>query len=83
MEHARGLGMGTVMSVLLTVHSFGMTICPVLFGLMADYFGIGSTFYVGGLLCALATGICYKLTHALPVNTSAEKVHEQEAAVTD
>jgi MFS family permease len=83
MEHARGLGMGTVMSVLLTVHSFGMTICPVLFGLMADYFGIGSTFYVGGLLCALSTGICYKLTYALPVDASAEKVREQEAAVTD
>ena len=83
MEHARGLGMGTVMSVLLTVHSFGMTICPVLFGLMADYFGIGSTFYVGGLLCALSTGVCYKLTRALPMEASVEKVREQETAVTD
>jgi MFS transporter, DHA1 family, multidrug resistance protein len=83
MEHARGLGMGTVMSVLLTVHSFGMTICPVLFGLMADHFGIGSTFSVGGLLCALSTGVCYKLTHALPMDAPVEKVREPEAAVTD
>lgn len=83
MENARGIGMGTVMSVLLTVHSFGMTICPVLFGLMADYFGIGSTFYVGGFLCALSTGVCYKLTRTVPVKARAEKVREQEATVTD
>jgi MFS transporter, DHA1 family, multidrug resistance protein len=83
MEHARGLGMGTVMSVLLTVHSLGMTVCPLLFGLIADHFGMGSTFYGGGLLCALMTGICYKLTHSLPMEMSAKKVPEQEAAVTD
>ena len=75
--------MGTVMSVLLTVHSFGMTICPIMFGLIGDHFGMGTTFYVGGLLCALSTGVCYKLTYALPMETSAEKVGEQEVAVTD
>lgn len=83
MENARGLGMGTVMSLLLTVHSFGMTICPVLFGLIADHFGIGSTFYGGGLLCALATAMCYVLTQALPADMSAQKVSEKGAAVAD
>jgi fucose permease len=75
--------MGTVMSFLLTVHSFGMTVCPVLFGLIADHFGIGSTFYGGGLLCALATGICYKLTHSASVELSTEKVSEKKAVVTN
>lgn len=83
MENARGLGMGTVMSFLLTVHSFGMTVCPILFGLIADHFGMNSTFYGGGLLCALTTAICYLMTHDAPIETTAEKVREKEAAVTD
>jgi MFS family permease len=83
MENARGLGMGTVMSFLLTVHSFGMTVCPVLFGLIADHFGIGSTFYGGGFLCALATGICYMLTHSPLTESQTGKGTEKEAALAD
>jgi fucose permease len=83
MENARGIGMGTIMSVLLTVHSFGMTVCPIVFGLLADHFGIGSTFYAGGLLCALSTAVCYKLTHVPPTAASMEKAREPEAAVTE
>jgi MFS family permease len=83
MEHARGLGMGTVMSFLLTVHSFGMTVCPILFGLIADHFGMSSTFYGGGLLCALTTVICYVMTHGVPIEVPLAKVSEKEVAVTD
>lgn len=83
MENARGLGMGTVMSFLLTVHSFGMTVCPILFGLIADHFGISSTFYGGGLLCALATGTCYMLTNASSTESPTAKATEKEAVVAD
>lgn len=82
MENARGLGMGTVMSLLLTVHSLGMTLCPLLFGFIADYLGMNSTFYGGGLLCALTTGVCYALTNA-PPESQEVKAHEREPAVAD
>ena len=82
MENARGLGMGTVMSLLLTVHSLGMTLCPLLFGLIADSFGMNSTFYGGGLLCALATSVCYALTYA-PSEPQEVKANEREPAVAD
>jgi DHA1 family multidrug resistance protein-like MFS transporter len=81
MENARGLGMGTVMSLLLTVHSLGMTLCPLLFGFMADHFGMSSTFYGGGLLCALAAGACHVLTTS-PELTAA-KALDKEASVAD
>lgn len=83
MENARGLGMGTVMSLLLTVHSLGMTLCPLLFGVIADYLGMNSTFYGGGLLCALATGACYVLTTTPPVEEQAVNTKEREAAIGD
>lgn len=83
MENARGLGMGTVMSLLLTVHSLGMTLCPLLFGVIADYLGMNSTFYGGGLLCALATGVCYALTSTPPLEDQEVKPGEREAAVVD
>ncbi|MGE0682551.1 MAG: MFS transporter [Candidatus Binatia bacterium] len=83
MENARGLGMGTVMSLLLTVHSLGMTICPLLFGFIADYWGMNSTFYGGGLLCALATGVCYVLTSAPSVELQVLKARERESAIAD
>ena len=38
---------------------------------------------MSGASCALLTGVCYKLTRALPMEASAEKVREQETAVTD
>lgn len=83
MENARGLGMGTVMSFLLTVHSLAMTVCPVLFGFVADHFGLSSTFYGGGMLCALATGICYFLTHTSPTESQLVKEAVREPVVTD
>jgi MFS family permease len=83
MENARGFGMGTVMSFLLTVHSLGMTICPVLFGFIADHLGLSSTFYGGGLLCALTTGICYLLTRPPAPELQVAKEAEREPAVAD
>jgi MFS family permease len=83
MENARGLGMGTVMSLLLTVHSLGMTLCPLLFGFIADQLGMSSTFYGGGLLCALTTGVCYVLTSAPSLALPEVKADEREPAVVD
>ncbi|MBM4259458.1 MAG: MFS transporter [Deltaproteobacteria bacterium] len=83
MENARGLGMGTVMSFLLTVHSFGMTVCPLLFGFIADHFGIASTFYGGGLLCALTTVLCYMYTRSATPELSASATTHKEAPVAD
>jgi DHA1 family multidrug resistance protein-like MFS transporter len=81
MENARGLGMGTVMSLLLTVHSLGMTLCPLLFGFIADHFGMSSTFYGGGLLCTLATVACYVLTTSPELTVA--KALDKEASVAD
>jgi MFS family permease len=83
MENARGLGMGTVMSFLLTVHSLGMTVCPVLFGFIADHFGMSSTFYGGGVLCALMTGACYVLTSVSSPNPRLVQETRNDPAVAD
>ncbi len=66
MENAEGFGMGTVMSLLLTVHSFSMTVMPVLFGLIADLYSLNGVFYSGGIFGLLATIACYVFT-SLPV----------------
>lgn len=66
MENAEGFGMGTVMSLLLTVHSFGMTVVPVLFGLIADLHSLNGVFYSGGIFGLLVTILCYVFT-SLPV----------------
>ncbi len=42
MEHTPGSSMGTVMSILLTVRSLGMTIAPPVFGLVVDYYNLSS-----------------------------------------
>ncbi|HEV8717816.1 MAG TPA: MFS transporter [Candidatus Binatia bacterium] len=83
MENARDLGMGTVMSWLLTVHSFGMMVGPVLFGFIADHYSLGSVFYGGGLIGVLVTGVCYVLTCAPPSESPALQAEEKEAAVVD
>ena len=62
MEHTPGSSMGTVMSILLTVHSFGMTIAPPIFGIVVDYYDLSSLFYSAGLLCVGCTVACYYLT---------------------
>jgi MFS family permease len=83
MENARDFGMGTVMSLLLTVHSFGMMVGPVLFGFFADHYGLGSVFYSGGLIGVLITGVCYVLTRAPFSESPAVRTGEKEAAVVD
>ena len=61
MENARGHGMGMVMSLLLTVHSLGMMVGPVLLGFIADHYSLSSAFYSGGLIGVLVNGACYIL----------------------
>lgn len=81
MENAKGFGMGTVMSLLLTVHSFAMTVGPMLFGLVIDLYSLNGVFYSGGLFGLLVTIACYVLT-VLPV-TPAESAADKEPLVAD
>ena len=81
MENAKGFGMGTVMSLLLTVHSFAMTVGPMLFGLVIDLYSLNGVFYSGGLFGLLVTIACYVLT-VLPV-TPAESAADKESLVAD
>ncbi len=81
MENAKGFGMGTVMSLLLTVHSFAMTVGPMLFGLVIDLYSLNGVFYSGGLFGLLVTIACYVLT-VLPV-TPAEPAADKEPLVAD
>lgn len=81
MENAKGFGMGTVMSLLLTVHSFAMTVGPMLFGLVIDLYSLNGVFYSGGLFGLLVTIACYVLT-VLPV-TPAESATDKEPLVAD
>ena len=83
MEHTPGSGMGTVMSMLLTVHSFGMTIAPPIFGVVVDYYNLGSVFYAAGLLCVVCTVACYYLTHDADLLLQSGQTVEQEPAAAD
>lgn len=83
MEHTPGSGMGTVMSTLLTVHSFGMTIAPPIFGMVVDYYNLGSVFYGAGLLCGVCTIGCYLLTHNAAVPPQSMQTVEKEPTVAD
>ncbi len=83
MEHTPGSSMGTVMSTLLTVHSFGMTIAPPVFGIVLDYYNLSSMFYSAGLLCIVCTVACYYLTHDADVLLRAGQALEKEPAVGD
>lgn len=62
MEHAGHYGMGTVMSLLMMAHGVGMMIGPVLFGILANHFGLGSAFWGGGITSTLTVGACYGLS---------------------
>jgi hypothetical protein len=44
---------------------------------------MNSTFYGGGLLCALATGVCYVLTSTPSGELQELKAGEKESAVAD
>ena len=83
MEHTPGSSMGTVMSTLLTVHSFGMTIAPPVFGVVVDYYNLSSMFYSAGLLCVVCTVACYYLTRDADGLLRAGRVVEKEPAVVD
>jgi MFS family permease len=83
MEHAPDSNMGTVMSMLLTVHSFAMTVVPPLFGLLVDHYTLGSAFYVAGFLSVVALVICYALINTTPGASSAGSLVEKEQTVTD
>ena len=83
MEHTPGSNMGTVMSTLLTVHSFGMTIAPPVFGIVVDYYNLSSMFYSAGLLCIVSTVACYYLTYDADVLLRAGQALEKEPAVVD
>ena len=83
MEHTPGSNMGMVMSTLLTVHSFGMTIAPPIFGIVVDYYNLSSMFYSAGLLCVVCTVACYYLTHDADVLLRAGRAVEEEPAVVD
>ena len=83
MEHTPGSSMGTVMSTLLTVHSFGMTIAPPVFGVVVDYYNLSSMFYSAGLLCVVCTVACYYLTRNADVLLQTGRVVEKEPAIVD
>ncbi len=82
MENAKGFGMGTVMSLLLTVHSFAMTVGPVLFGLVIDLYSLNGVFYSGGLFGLLVTLACYVLA-MLPVTTTEPAAVDKKPVVAD
>ncbi len=83
MENAPGFGMGTVMSLLLTVHSLGMMVGPVLFGFIADHYSLSSVFYSGGLIGVFATAVCYILTSVPLSAPKSMQAVEKEPAVAD
>ena len=83
MEHTPGSSMGTVMSALLTVHSFGMTIAPPVFGIVVDYYDLSSMFYSAGLLSVVCTAGCYYFTHDADTLLQAGPAVEKEPAVVD
>ena len=68
------------MSTLLTVHSFGMTIAPPIFGMVVDYYNLGSVFYAAGLLCVVCTVACYYLTRDADLLLQSAQAVEQEPA---
>ena len=83
MEHTPGSNMGTVMSTLLTVHSFGMTIAPPIFGVVVDYYNLSSMFYSAGIVCVLSTLACYILTHDSDRILQAKQTVEEAPALAD
>jgi MFS family permease len=83
MENARGYGMGAVMSFLMLAHGVGMMIGPLLFGVIASHFGLGSAFWGGGIISALLTAICYPLARALPLPAQAQPTAKRSVTVAD
>lgn len=83
MEHARGYGMGTVMSLLMLAHGVGMMIGPVVFGAIARQWEIHSVFWSGGLLNIALVALCYPLTQKITLQSQSTPAVNRESAVTD
>jgi len=83
MEHARGVGMGTVMSLLMLAHGTGMMIGPILFGAIARHWSLGSTFWSGGLINIFIIVLCYPLTRMAVFQPQTASVGGREPAVGD
>ncbi|MGE4092899.1 MAG: MFS transporter [Candidatus Binatia bacterium] len=83
MEHAPSANMGTVMSLLLTVHSAAMTIAPPIFGSIVDHYNLATTFYSAGGVSVLATGFCYLLTRTPTPRLLGTPVPEEKSAIAD
>ena len=49
----RGLGMGTLMGLINAGHALGMTIGPLMAGIIFDTIGLNELFYVGGMCSAI------------------------------
>lgn len=81
MEHARGVGMGTVMSLLMLAHGVGMMIGPLLFGAIARHWSLGTTFWSGGLINILLIVVCYPLTRMIVLQPQTTALGRQEPAV--
>lgn len=83
MEHARGSGMGTVMSFLMTAHGVGMMIGPALYGGIASRFSLDGAFWGGGGVNALLILMSYLLMNGTGVPVQATSATEQETVAAD
>lgn len=65
-EHARGYGMGAVMSFLMMAHGVGMMVGPAVYGVIASRVSLDGAFWGGGGLNALLTGVSVLLLAPKP-----------------
>jgi MFS family permease len=65
-EHARGYGMGTVMSFLMMAHGVGMMVGPAVYGLIASRVNLDGAFWGGGILNALLISASFLLIKGHP-----------------
>ncbi len=56
-EEGRKYGMGSTMAVFVMAMSMGMTIGPILSGVVADYINVSSVFYFGATIGLIGTGL--------------------------
>jgi len=83
MEHARGYGMGTVMSLLMMAHGVGMMIGPILFGAIARQWNLHYVFWSGGLINVLLIALCYPLTQKTVLQSPPALTENQTPAIAD
>jgi len=58
----KNMGMGTLMSLLVTAMSAGMVLSPIILGVVMDFLDIKSAFYMAGLMGFLGAFIFYCFT---------------------